>query len=192
MRNVRNGKWVLSGALVAALAFTKPASAEGNKDDSRNINRGTPRTTSGKKEGAVAESLIRKRVEDLAKAVTAKDLDGAMSFYAPDIVSFDLNPPLGYAGADAKRRAWREAFAGFSGPMTYEVSDLNVMAQGDLAFVHSFNHVSSTLAGGQASDMWVRWTACFRRIDGVWLIVHDHVSVPADLEHGRAVLNLKP
>ena len=39
-------------------------------------------------------------------------------------------------------------------------------------------------------DLWVRWTACFRRIDGVWLVVHDHVSVPADLEHGQAVLNL--
>ena len=34
------------------------------------------------------------------------------------------------------------------------------------------------------TDLWLRWTACFRRIDGVWLIVHDHVSVPADLEHG--------
>jgi hypothetical protein len=36
------------------------------------------------------------------------------------------------------------------------------------------------------------WTACFRRIDGVWLVVHDHASVPADLEHGQAVLNLRP
>jgi hypothetical protein len=26
----------------------------------------------------------------------------------------------------------------------------------------------------------VRWTACFRRIDGTWLVVHDHVSVPID------------
>jgi hypothetical protein len=40
---------------------------------------------------------------------------------------------------------------------------------------------------GPAEDRWVRWTACFRRIDGVWLIVHDHVSVPANLEREAAV-----
>ncbi len=199
MRHELNGKWVLSGTLAAALAFTTLASAEGNKGDLRNSNRTTPRTIlerartiSSEKEDAVTEALIRQRVEDLAKAVSAKDVDGVTSFYAANIVSFDLNPPLGYAGADAKRRAWREAFAAQSGPITYEVRDLNVTAQGDLAFVHSFNHVSGALASGHVSGMWVRWTACFRRIDGVWLIVHDHVSVPADLEHGQALVNLKP
>lgn len=69
------------------------------------------RTISSEKEDAVTAALIRQRVEDLAKAVSAKDTDGVTSFYAANIVSFDLNPPLGYAGADAKRRAWREAFA---------------------------------------------------------------------------------
>jgi ketosteroid isomerase-like protein len=61
-----------------------------------------------------------------------------------------------------------------------------------LAFAQSLNHVRGTLASGHITDLWVRWTACFRRIDGAWLIVHDHVSVPADLEHGQAVLNLTP
>ena len=30
------------------------------------------------------------------------------------------------------------------------------------------------------------------RIEGVWLVVHGHVSVPVDVEHGRAVLDLQP
>ena len=34
-----------------------------------------------------------------------------MSVYAPDIVSFDINPPLRYSGADRKRQAWLAAFA---------------------------------------------------------------------------------
>ena len=140
----------------------------------------------------MAEALIRQRVEDAVKALRAKDIDGVMSLYAPDLVSFDITPPLRYVGADNKRRAWQEAFATFAGPFDYEVRDLNVTTQGDLAFVHSLNHVNATLASGQIVDMWLRWTACFRRIDGVWLVVHDHVSVPADLEHGRAVLNLTP
>ena len=73
-----------------------------------------------------------------------------------------------------------------------EMSPPTFTADSELAFVHSLNHVKGTLASGHVTDMWVRWTACFRRIDGVWLIVHDHVSVPADLEHGQAVLNLTP
>ena len=144
------------------------------------------------KEEAVAETLIRQRLQAWAKALSTKDIDGAMSLYAPDIVSFDITPPLRYAGADNKRRAWLKVFAAYAGRFSYEVHDPSVTTQGEVAFVHSLNHVTGTLANGHTTDMWVRWTACLRRIDGAWLIVHDHVSVPADLEHGKAVTNLTP
>jgi ketosteroid isomerase-like protein len=143
------------------------------------------------KEEVVAEALIRQRVQDHVKALNAKDIDGVMSLFAPNLVSFDIVPPLRYVGADNKRRAWQEAFAGYNS-FAYDVRDLNVTTHGELAFVHSLNHVTGTLASGHITDLWLRWTACFRRIDGVWLVVHDHVSVPADLEHGQAVLNLTP
>ena len=94
--------------------------------------------------------------------------------------------------SDNKRRAWQEAVAAYTGPISYEVRDLNVTTHGELAFVHSLNHVNGTRASGHVTDLWLRWTACFRRIDGIWLVVHDHVSVPADLERGQAILNLTP
>jgi ketosteroid isomerase-like protein len=144
------------------------------------------------KEEAMAEALIRQRVEDAVKALNAKDIDGVMSLYAPNLVSFDIVPPLRYFGAEGKRRAWQEAFATFTGPFAYEIHDLHVATHGELAFVHSLNHVNATLASGHVTDLWLRWTACFRLMDGVWLVVHDHASVPADLEHGHAVLNLTP
>src|SRR5262245_49767024 len=119
----------------------------------------------GEKEEIVAESLIRQRVEDWVKALRAKDIDRVISLYAPNIVSFDLTPPLRYVGADTKRRAWQAVFAISNGPFGYEVRDLNVTTHGELAFVHSLNHVNGTLANGQVIDRWVRWTAGFRRID---------------------------
>jgi ketosteroid isomerase-like protein len=140
----------------------------------------------------VAESQIRERVEDLAKAVAAKDIDRVMAFYAPDIVSFDIGPPLRYGGADKKRRAWQDVFTTYTGALSYEIRELDVATDGALAFAHGVNHVTGSLASSHVTDMWVRWTACFRRIDGVWLVVHDHVSVPADLEHGQALVNLTP
>src|SRR5262249_35129971 len=54
---------------------------------------------------------------------------------APDVVSFDINPPLRYAGANKKRQAWLAAFALYSGGFSYAVSELDVTAQGELAFV---------------------------------------------------------
>lgn len=140
----------------------------------------------------MTEALIRQRVQDWVQAFCAKDIDAIMSMYAPKIVSFDLGPPLRYSGTDAKRRAWQAAFAAYTGRIVYEVRELEVTTQGELGFVHSLNHVSGTLASGDIAALWLRWTACFQRIDGVWLVVHDHVSVPADLEHGQAVLNLTP
>ena len=170
--NPRLSRWLVSTlALCAASARSQPAP---------------------QKEDAVSEALIRQRLQDWAKALSAKDIDGAMSLYAPDIVSFDITPPLRYAGADNKRRAWLKVFAAYAGRFSYEVHDPSVTTQGEVAFVHSLNHVTGTLANGHTTDMWVRWTACFRRIDGAWLVVHDHVSVPADLEHGKAVTNLTP
>jgi ketosteroid isomerase-like protein len=140
----------------------------------------------------MVEANIRQRIEGWAKALRSKDIDGAMSLYAPDIVSYDVDPPLRFAGTDNKRRAWQAFFAVHTGPLSYEVQELNVTAQGDLAFVRSLNHVKGMLASGHMSDLWVRWTGCFQRIDGVWLVVHEHVSVPADLARGQAVVNLTP
>jgi ketosteroid isomerase-like protein len=124
-------------------------------------------------------------------AVRAKNVDHVMTFYAPDVVSFDLTPPLRYARVERKRRAWAEMFASYAGTIAYEVHELSVTTAGELACVHSLNHVRGTLIGGRHADVWLRWTACLRRVAGAWLIVHD-VSVPADLEQGRAAVNLTP
>src|SRR5262245_47788054 len=63
------------------------------------------------KEENVDETIIRQRLEDFVKAICAKDIDCVTSFYSPDLVSFDLTPPLRHFGADGKRLAWQQAFA---------------------------------------------------------------------------------
>jgi ketosteroid isomerase-like protein len=141
----------------------------------------------------MTEAQVRERVGELAQAVAAKDIDRLMSFYGPDIVSFDINPPLRYSGTERKRHAWQDVFTLYvAGPLSYDMRELKITAQGDIAFAHSLNHITGVLANGHATAMWVRWTACFERIRGVWLVVHDHVSVPADLAHGKAAVTLTP
>ena len=139
-----------------------------------------------------AEAEIKRVLEGGAEAVRARDLEGVMSIYAPELVAFDIVPPLRYVGADAYRKPWEEVFSSFQGPIGYEIHDLSITVGDDVAFAHSFNRLSATLPTGQKIGNWLRWTACFQKINGKWLIVHTQVSVPVDLETGRAVLSLKP
>ena len=86
---------------------------------------------------------------------------------------------------------WARVFAAYD-DIDYEVRDLDVTVGGDVAFVRSLNRLSGTLAGGRRAATWVRWTGCLRRLDGEWLIVHDHVSVPLDMASGTALTGLEP
>ena len=70
--------------------------------------------------------------------------------------------------------------------------NLEVVAEGDVGFCWYVYHVSGTLKAGGEVDMWVRATLCCRRVDGNWLIVHDHESVPFDPASGMAVIGLEP
>jgi uncharacterized protein (TIGR02246 family) len=141
---------------------------------------------------ASAESDIRRRMDEWAKAIGAMDLERVMSMYAPDIVSFDLEPPLHYEGAEAKRKAWARVFAMYQPGLAYEIRDLAITVGDDLAFSHSLNRLSGTLKNGHRTGSWVRYTACFRRIDGKWFIAHEQISAPVDPASGRAFLDLQP
>ncbi|HWC05095.1 MAG TPA: nuclear transport factor 2 family protein [Methylomirabilota bacterium] len=139
------------------------------------------------------EARIRQLIEDWARALRAKDVNGIMAHYAPDILSFDLAPPLQYRGAQAYRTSLEEWFASFRGPVGYEIRDLSVTAGDDVAFSHSLNRISGARTDGEDTDVWVRATACFRRIGGEWTITHEHVSVPFEMEPPfRAALGLRP
>ena len=138
------------------------------------------------------EAAIRELIDGFAKAIRAKDTTGVMSVFAPEVVSFDVGPPLQHGGGEVFMKRWQDLFESYQNPIHYEVRDLRVNAGGDVAFSHSLNRVSGTTKNGQKSDRWLRWTACYRKTNGKWLIVHEQVSVPVDVRNGKAVLDLTP
>ncbi len=44
----------------------------------------------------------------------------------------------------------------------------------------------------KAFDLWTRETLCYRKYEGIWRIIHDHVSVPIDLDTNVGVTDFKP
>jgi uncharacterized protein (TIGR02246 family) len=141
---------------------------------------------------ATNEAQIRRLIDDRAKAVRAKDVNGAISSLAPDILSFDVVNPLQHIGSDASKKRAEEWFSSFQGPIGYEIRDLRITAGETLAFSHGLSHVSATRTDGGQLDMWWRTTVCFRKIDGKWMVTHEHNSVPFDVKSGKASLDLKP
>lgn len=139
-----------------------------------------------------AETAIRQRIGRIVEALEAKSLGDLKDYYTEDVVSFDIEPPLQHVGVDAKLRNWANVFAMFR-ELRYEVRDLAVTADGEVAFAHGFGRLSGTLADGTATDgMWVRATYCLKRTGGEWRVAHDQVSVPFDIATGRGVADLQP
>jgi uncharacterized protein (TIGR02246 family) len=138
------------------------------------------------------EAAIRELIDGFVKAIRAKDINGVMSVFPPEVVSFDLGPPLQHGGGEIFVKRWQELFESYQSPIDYEVHDLSITVGDDVAFSYSLNRIGGTMKNGQKTDRWLRWTACYRETNGKWLIVHEHVSVPADLRNGKAILDLKP
>lgn len=56
------------------------------------------------------QSEVRGLIDNRSEAIRMKDIDRLMSLYSPDIVYFDLVPPLRYAGSAALRGRFLQWF----------------------------------------------------------------------------------
>jgi ketosteroid isomerase-like protein len=138
------------------------------------------------------EFQVRQLIDSFVEAFRTKNVGLMMSLYAPVFVAFDIVPPLQDVGKDTYKKIWEKAFTFFRDPIEFETRDLTITAGSDVAFSRQLLRLQATMVNGQKVDRWERLTFCFQKIDGKWLIVHEHVSVPADLLTGKAALDLKP
>ena len=124
------------------------------------------------------DTSVRDRVASLAQAIRDKDIDYLMTHYAPDVVAYDIMPPLAVLSAADYRKKFEQWFASMRGPIDYEMDDLRISMSESHAFCHCVSHVRGTRTGGEKADYWVRVTTCFQKANGQWLVGHEHVSMP--------------
>ena len=131
---------------------------------------------------------LRALEDRFIRAFRSKDVSSIMQLCVADdsLVVFDVHPPRQINGTKAYRQDWEAFFARFAGPLEAEISDVDVSAGGDVAYVRSIHHVRGTMQGARVVDYTVRVTDCFKKIKGQWLIAHTHVSVPVDMQTGKA------
>jgi ketosteroid isomerase-like protein len=137
---------------------------------------------------------IEQVVLERAAAVAAKDAKAMLAHNAPAMVQYDLAPPLRQPSNGRDVEPVEKWLATFHGPMSMEIRDLEVTAEGSLAFSTSLNCLTATpVSGTESFSLWFRATLGLRKIDGVWLVVHEHQSVPFEMDGSfQASLSLQP
>jgi ketosteroid isomerase-like protein len=147
-----------------------------------------------KEHSSQSEAQLRAVSHELSKAVREGDSRQIMAFYADDVRAFDMMPPSQFTNkSEYQKQAWEGCFTEvFEFPVEFEQHDLRVYADGDLALSHCLIHMKGKTRDGQLMQAWTRNTTGWQRIDGHWLIVHEHNSVPLDKDSGAALMNLAP
>ncbi|GAA3522785.1 hypothetical protein GCM10022393_41790 [Aquimarina addita] len=138
------------------------------------------------------KKIILEKRELWRQTFESKSVDNIMKYYTADILSYDLMAPIQFEGESMWRDNWVNFFNTFEGSIQLTFEDLTVFQSGDLATIRGLTRLQGETATGQNIDMWTRETNVMRKINGEWLIVHDHVSVPMDFVTGKALINLKP
>ncbi|MGC2462831.1 MAG: nuclear transport factor 2 family protein [Steroidobacteraceae bacterium] len=114
----------------------------------------------------------------------SKDVDKVMSVYVPgkQLFVFDVVPPREYRGWEAYKKDFEGLFSAYPGPMKNTLSEQTIHVVGSLAYGHNIQTGEFTGKDGKKVNFVVRTTDIYRKMNGKWLIVEEHNSVPVDLD----------
>ena len=119
--------------------------------------------------------------EAFMDAMRAHDADAMAALYTPDAVNFPLDRLVGTGPASA-----RESWSGFFGNyrvLEAELREGHLETHGDTAIAWGlFRVLAEPRSGGEAVEMLGRYMDVARDVDGRWLYVADHASMPLPAE----------
>lgn len=117
-------------------------------------------------------------IQNWARAVRNRDIAAIMSHHAEQIVMYDVPPPFQSVGLEAYRQTWDTFFTGTQ-PGIFDIVELQVKAGDEIAFAYASMKCSVKNDNGEFEELPFRLTIGLEKINGQWLIVHEHHSIPA-------------
>jgi uncharacterized protein (TIGR02246 family) len=127
----------------------------------------------------VAEAEVRQIVTEWAEAVRRRDLAGIVRHHSPDILMFDVPPPLQSKGIDEYRRTWNGFLSWSHDPVRFDVLEMTVTAGHEVAFVAAVMRCSGRETSGEDVELQFRLTVGLQKSAGQWMVTHEHHSIPA-------------
>lgn len=124
---------------------------------------------------------VQAAMDAWAKALYDKNLEAMHKDYAKTYCLFDVKTTVN--SAEGAKQLWVQCLPYFDKPKI-EYKNMIIHASDDMAVVHFRNRITGTVhpMPEEMSNSWLRGTCCFRRIEGVWKCIHEHVSFPVDCE----------
>lgn len=132
------------------------------------------------------DAAIREVMDAITAALRARDGDVTRAHCRPDHETFDRVPPLRHTDAEALRNLWTRTLASFDPPLEYDLEGISITAAGDVAFDWCLSRF-----GGSHVARRLRSTFGFRKVDGRWRLVHEHIRVRTDTPSGQMAIGLR-
>lgn len=122
------------------------------------------------------EKEIRRVIRAREQAIQAGDFDGILANHADDILMFDVPEPLQSRGLGEYKETWELFFRyGAPGKEVFVIDELAVTSADSVGFATGLLRI-----GGSTRPV-CRLTLGLQKVDGNWLIVHEHHSAPHKL-----------
>ena len=125
------------------------------------------------------EAEIRSLIEQWAKAVREENRAAIRADHDPDILMFDVPPPLLSRGLDAYMATWETFFSSSEKPVAFAFHEVQVTCGQDVAFATAVGQGVNIDANGNREPLEFRLTMGLRKIDNRWRVMREHHSLPA-------------
>ena len=127
------------------------------------------------------EAVIRRLIEEWARAVRAREIKAVVADHVDDMVMFDVPPPVELRGIDAYRASWPAFFKWLEDESgAFEIVRLDVTAGETVAFATALLRCGTRASLAKDDTARLRLTIGLQKIDGAWKIAHEHHSFPAE------------
>lgn len=125
------------------------------------------------------ELAVRDVIDAWAAAVRRRDYDGILQNHTSDFVMFDVPPPFQSTGLEAYKETWDLFFSCMGDPVRFDIQEMKVTAGADVAFAVARMGCTEPGPNGTRKDLEFRLSIGLRKMNGQWMIAHEHHSVPA-------------
>ncbi|HET9803380.1 MAG TPA: nuclear transport factor 2 family protein [Candidatus Acidoferrum sp.] len=129
---------------------------------------------------ATDTATFRKLTDDYCAAWSSGSPDKAARFYAPEAghVFYDLMPFSYSSWKEYREGVQKNFFDNVSAASLTAGKDLKVSRRGTIAWTTVPMHLSMKTKDGKSVEAEVRYTGIWEKRGTVWLLVHEHLSVP--------------
>lgn len=133
-------------------------------------------------------------LENYTSAIRERDVEKFVSVYASDVHLYDCWGNWECIGLSRWREGVKEWFDGLSEEgvtLKTDFDDLVVEENSNLAFLHCAITFAAYNESEKIRQMTNRFTFGLRKEDGSWTIIHEHSSLPINMDTGKGIFDLR-